>query len=229
MNALIVDDDLVLSDVIAFTLRREGYAIMAAYDGLQALQMWREYAPAIIILDWELPHLSGLEVCQKIRSQSSTPIIMLTVRDSDEDIVQALGAGADDYITKPFSPSQFVARVQAVLRRAGQQVPLRRLVGKGFTLNADMKQLERNGEQPIRLTRLEYRLLEALMVNRGQVLPTNMLIDRIWGSTQADNAMLKQLVYRLRRKIEPDPTNPKYVQAVPGIGYTLIEETQSSA
>lgn len=228
MNALIIDDDLVLSDVIAFTLKREGYTILAAYDGLEGLRLWREESPAIVILDWELPHLSGIEICQQIRSQSTTPIIMLTVRDNDEDIVRALGAGADDYLTKPFSPTQLVARIQAIMRRSGQHLPPKRIIAKGFRLNADMKRLECNGEESVQLTRLEYRLLETLMLHHGQVLHTSTLLDHVWGPAQGDNAMLKQLVYRLRQKIERDPSNPKHIQAVPGIGYTLVEESRTS-
>lgn len=222
MKALVVDDDLVLADVIAFTLRREGYEVIAAHDGLQAVQLWREQAPAILILDWELPHLSGLEICQQIRMEGTTPIIMLTVRDSDEDVIRALESGADDYMTKPFSPAQLVARVQAVLRRYVQHPIPKGLSTAGLRLIKDKKLLEYKGQQ-IRLTRLEYRLLELFILHHGQVLTINTLIDRVWGTTQGDNAMLKQLIYRLRRKIEPDATNPTYIQAVPGIGYTLVD------
>lgn len=226
MKALVVDDDLVLSDVIAFTLRREGYEVIAAHDGLQALQMWREQTPAIIILDWELPHLNGLEVCRQIRLEGTTPIIMLTVRDSDEDVIRALESGADDYMTKPFSPAQLVARVQAVLRRYVHQPIPKGLSTPGLRLIKDKKLLEHKGQQ-IHLTRLEYRLLELLILHHGQVLTVNTLMDRVWGSTQGDNAMLKQLIYRLRRKIEPDAANPTYIQAVPGIGYTLVDPETS--
>jgi len=224
MNALIIDDDLVLSDVIAFMLKKEGFTILAAHDGLTGLKLWRESTPAIVVLDWELPQGNGLEICQYIRTQSTTPIIMLTVRDSDEDIVRALSAGADDYLTKPFSPTELVARIQAILRRSGQHLPPKRIVAQHFRLNVDLRRLERDGEEPVQLTRLEYRLLETLMLHHGQVLPTSTLLDRIWGHGQGDNAMLKQLVYRLRQKIERDPSHPEYIQAVPGVGYTLVQD-----
>lgn len=227
MKTLIIDDDLVLTDVISFTLRRAGYEVLMSHDGIEGLKMWREYSPGLILLDWELPHLSGIEVCRQIRLYSSTPIIMLTVRDSDVDVIKGLGAGADDYITKPFSPTQLIARTQAVLRRAGQPPPPKHIIVRGMRLNAERKLLERHDAVPVPLTRLEYQLLETLMLNQGQVLPAGTLIDRVWGPTQGDSAMLKQLIYRLRRKIEPDPANPIYIQSVPGIGYTLLDDLRS--
>jgi len=120
MKVLIVDDDRALADVVAFTLRREGFQIVQAYDGEAALQRWNEELPDLVVLDVNLPRLDGFAVCQRIREQSDTPILLLTVRGDEDDVVHGLGLGADDYVTKPFSPRQLVARAQAVLRRAGR-------------------------------------------------------------------------------------------------------------
>lgn len=222
MKALIVDDDLVLADVISFTLRRAGFQIVLAHDGQTALERWEQDDPHIIVLDIELPRLDGLQVCKTIRAKADTPIIMLTVRDSDEDVIKGLDIGADDYITKPFSPAQLVARVQAVLRRAGQTNLPRQLSVGGLTLNAERHCVEQPEAEAIQLTQLEYRLLETLMLNHGRVLPADTLIDYVWGPAGGDRAMLKQLVYRLRRKLETHAHHEIQVESVPGIGYALM-------
>lgn len=222
MKALVVDDDLVLADVISFTLRRAGFDVLLAHDGETAWKRFEDEMPEIIILDLELPGRDGLQVCRDIRSKSDTPIIMLTVRDSDEDVVNGLGLGADDYITKPFSPAQLVARVQAVLRRTGQVALPRSLSYAGLKLNPDRNTVEQADDEPVQLTQLEFKLLETLVLNSTQVLPTNTLIDRVWGPGGGDKAMLKQLVYRLRRKIENE-SNEVFIEAIPGIGYALTQ------
>src|SRR5215207_9100819 len=228
MKALVVDDDLVLADVISFTLRRAGFEVILAHDGRKALERWRAEAPNIVILDIQIPYMDGLEVCRQIRAQSDTPIIMLSVREGDENVVCGLEMGADDYITKPFSPAQLIARVQAVLRRTGQQPTPKRLTFGDLTLNSERHQAERPDRPAIQLTQLEYRLLETLMLNSGQVLPTDTLIDRVWGPSGGDRTMLKQLIYRLRRKIEDSTDSPIYVEAVPGIGYALMNRFSSN-
>lgn len=161
-------------------------------------------------------------MCKTIRAKADTPIIMLTVRDSDEDVIRGLDIGADDYITKPFSPAQLVARVQAVLRRAGQTNLPRQLSVGGLTLNAERHCVEQPEAEAIQLTQLEYRLLETLMLNHGRVLPADNLIDYVWGPAGGDRAMLKQLVYRLRRKLETHAHHEIQVESVPGIGYALM-------
>jgi DNA-binding response OmpR family regulator len=224
MRLLIVEDDLALSDVLAFTLRRAGFDVTAAYDGLAAVHIWEQERPALVILDLNLPKLDGLAVCRHIRAQDKTPIIMLSVRGGDDAVVVGLELGADDYIVKPFSPSQLVARVRAVLRRAGMMsTPSALMVG---TLNLDRSRNEaqRQGQEPVRLTPLEVRLLEALMLNAGQVLSSDTLINATWGVEGGDRAMLKQLVYRLRAKIEPDSSRPTFIETVPGVGYALNVE-----
>lgn len=229
MRALVVDDDLVLADVIAFTLRRAGFETILAHDGEAALIRFDADAPSVVILDVQLPKLDGREVCQRIRAKSNVPIVMLTVLDTDTDVVNGLGLGADDYITKPFSPAQLVARVQAVLRRSGASVPSKRLSFADITLVPDRHSVERESEPSLQLTPLEYKLLEALVINSEKVLPTNVLIDAVYGVGGGDKAMLKQLVYRLRKKLIPDdrPTLTE-IEAIPGVGYALVLRTTAS-
>ena len=221
MKVLVVEDDLALSDVIAFTMRRAGFDVMAAYDGLAGLDMWLAERPDLVLLDLNLPKLDGLSVCRRIRKEADTPIIMLTVRDSDEAVVAGLETGADDYIVKPFSPTQLVARARAVMRRAGVAPTSGVLEAAGLSLDRSRNEVRRPGGEPVRLTPLEVRLLEVLMLNAGQVLPADTLIANVWGLEGGDKAMLKQLVYRLRAKIESDPAQPSLIETVPGIGYAL--------
>jgi DNA-binding response OmpR family regulator len=215
MKALIIDDDLALADVVSFALRRAGFEVIKAYDGQSALDRWQADSPDLIILDLNLPKLDGLSVCRRIRAQADTPIIMLTVRGDEDDIVQGLQLGADDYVVKPFSPRQLVARVEAVLRRYGSppSAPGPLTVGD-LTLDTSRCTVFRAGELVAKLTRLECRLLEVLLLNRGQVLSTDGLIDHIWGPQGGDRDMLKQLVYRLRRKIEDSPPKLRFCYQV---------------
>jgi len=219
MKALIVEDDMVLADVVAFTLRREGYEVLLAQDGETALERFEAEKPAIILLDLNLPKLDGVAVCRKIRQSYNTPIIMLSVRDSDADVIRGLEIGADDYLTKPFSPAQLLARMRAVLRRTGHNTPQKLSLGI-VTLNPERHQLEVDGKDTIQLTPLEFNLVELLMTNREQVLPTQTIIDRVWHDG-GDKAMLKQLIYRLRQKIE---VTDIYIDAVLGVGYALMRK-----
>ncbi len=186
------------------------------------MEKWSSEQPDLILLDLNLPKLSGLEVCRHIRAEDNTPIIILSVRGGDEDVVKGLELGADDYIVKPFSPSQLVARVRAVLRRAGTEVTPGKLEVGGFALLRERNELQRKGQPPIRLTPLEMRLVETLMLNAGRVLTTDRLITAVWGADGGDRAMLKQLVYRLRAKFD-DPLYPLPIETVPGIGYAFAE------
>ena len=222
MKALVVDDDRVIADLVAFTLRREGFEIYLAYDGAAALQRWQSDRPDVIVLDVNLPVRDGFAVCQTIRQQQDqTPIIMLTVRGDEDDVVRGLQLGADDYIHKPFSPRQLVARVQAVLRRAGtEMIPAVRQVGH-FRLDTSRRELRLAQGAAIPLTPLETRLLDYLLLNAGHVLTNEALIAQVWGAEGGSREMLRQLIRRLRGKIEPDPANPVYVETVPGFGYGL--------
>lgn len=221
MKALIVDDDRVLADVVAFALRREGFQVIQAYDGNTALQRWQEEQPDLIVLDINLPKIDGFTVCQQIRQTSDTPIIMLTVRGEDEDVVHGLELGADDYISKPFSPRQLVARAHAVMRRAGQSSSPTPLEVGDLHLSTNHRKVRVCQGEPIALTPLEGKLLTYLMTNASMVLSADAIMDHVWGPRGADRDMLRQLVRRLRTKIEPDPANPVYLKTVPGLGYGL--------
>jgi DNA-binding response OmpR family regulator len=222
MKALIVDDDLALADVVSFTMRRAGYDVACAHDGQAALDMAESESPDLIILDLNLPKLDGLSVCRRIRKESEMPIIILSVRGEEDDVVQGLELGADDYIVKPFSPRQLVARAEAVMRRvkspAANQGPFS---VADLTLDPARAIVKTDEGQKIHLTKLESNLLETFMLNPGQVMTYELLIDAVWGPSRADKAMLKQLIYRLRKKIEPNPSEPSYLQTVSGVGYTL--------
>ena len=228
MKALIVDDDRVLSDVLAFTLRRAGFQIVQAGDGEEALQRWADEQPDLIVLDINLPKIDGFTVCQRIRQQDDTPILLLTVRGEEDDIVRGLELGADDYITKPFSPRQLVARAQAVLRRAGKASPPGvRQVGT-LTFDPRRREVTLDQGEAISLTPLESRLLDYLMLNAGHVLTTEAIIEHVWGAGGGDRDMLRQVVHRLRSKIETDPAHPVTIETVSGLGYGFSKPPPAS-
>jgi DNA-binding response OmpR family regulator len=236
MKALIVDDDRVLADVLAFTLRREGFQVHLAYDGEAALDRWVEERPDLIVLDVNMPRLDGFSVCQRIREVEDTPIILLTVRGEEDDIVHGLKLGADDYITKPFSPRQLVARTHAVLRRAGRSAaPAIRQTGD-LMLDPSRRELRIGGGEPVPLTPLESRLLDYLMLNAGHVLTAEGIISHVWGPEGGDRDMLRQLIHRLRGKVAQacsadvgEPTCQAYIETVPGLGYGLVIPPPSEA
>jgi DNA-binding response OmpR family regulator len=237
-KVLIVDDDRVLVDVLAFTMRHAGFQVIQATDGEAALRRWTEDQPDLIVLDVNLPKLDGFAVCRRIREQADTPILMLTVRGEEDDIVHGLELGADDYITKPFSPRQLVARAQAVLRRASKMpASTIRQIGE-LTLNFNRREIRFGQGEAVSLTPLESRLLDYLMLNAGHVLTAEAIIEHVWGPEGGDRDMLRQLVHRLRSKItqaclpltasqggttpdESGSTPPIYIETVPGLGYGL--------
>jgi len=222
MRVLVVEDDLALSDVVSFTLRRAGYEVTTAHDGLAAVEAFQQVPPDLILLDLNLPRLDGLGVCRQVRAVSDVPIIILSVRAGDEAVVRGLEMGADDYMVKPFSPAQLVARIRAVMRRAGVSAAPTTLSVAGLALDRSRGELLRLDDgAAVRLTGLELKLLESLMLHPGQVLPTDTLITAVWGPEGGDRTMLKQLMYRLRAKIEHDASAPVYIETVPGIGYAL--------
>jgi DNA-binding response OmpR family regulator len=222
MKALVVDDDRVLADVVAFALRREGFQVIQAYDGTSALERWVEEKPDLIVLDVNLPKIDGFSVCQRIRKEADTPIIMLTVHSEDSDVCHGLELGADDYISKPFSPRQLVARAQAVMRRVAPISPPAPREVDNLVLASSRREVRIGQCKLVSLTHLEGRLLDYLMVNAGHVLTIDAIIDHVWGPRGGDRDMLRQLVRRLRNKIEPDPANPSYINTVPGLGYGLV-------
>jgi DNA-binding response OmpR family regulator len=222
LKILVVDDDLDLLSLISFSLRQAGYLVIEAKDGRMALAAFERDQPDLAILDVNLPHLSGLEVLKKIRADGmTTPVLFLTVRSSEQDQVEALDLGADDYLTKPFSPRTLLARVRALLRRAGIERPAPFASGD-FELDADRQTVSLCGGEPVRLTSMEFRLLHLLVANAERTMSPERLTSHVWGYRgMGDKQLLKQLVHRLRRKIEPDPVNPKYLVAVSGVGYAL--------
>lgn len=223
MKVLIVEDDLALFDVLAFTLRRAGFEVTAAHDGVAALSTFHKENPDFVILDLNLPRLNGLAVLQQIRGEHQTPVIILTVRGDENEVVQGLELGADDYIVKPFNPRELVARMHAVVRRVGQTVTSGELIVANLSLDRSRNEVRYKGGPPARLTPLESRLLEALMLNAGRVLPSDALISQVWGAEGADRTMLKQLVYRLRAKLDPQHAGLEMIETVPGVGYGLVD------
>jgi DNA-binding response OmpR family regulator len=227
MKILVVDDDADLRGLIAFALRQAGYLVVEAADGPAGLTAFAAEQPALVILDVNLPRLSGFEVCKAIRGGSAgsagaaTPVMMLTVRASEEDVVQGLDLGADDYLTKPFSPRTLLARVRALLRRGGVEKPAP-LVAGALALDLELQAVAVQGGAPVRLTHLEFRLLHLLVANAGHTLPAERLLSHVWGNRAAgDRQLLKQLVHRLRQKIEADAGAPRYLVTASGIGYAL--------
>jgi len=217
---LVVDDDVALADVLAFTLRRAGFEIVLAHDGHSALDLFNREKPNLIVLDWMLPDIDGLEICRTIRARSDVPLFLLTIRKTDDDVVSALEAGADDYITKPFSPRQLVARVRAMLRRSIGE-PQKVLQAGPLSLNIERNLLTWSDYPSLHLTNLETRVIQALLPNAGHVLTTESLIVRIWGSGGGTNEMLRQLVYRLRKKIKDYAGERLEIETIPRIGYVL--------
>ncbi|PKO15063.1 MAG: DNA-binding response regulator [Chloroflexi bacterium HGW-Chloroflexi-10] len=223
MKVLIVDDDRTLADIIAFTFKREGFEVILAEDGEKAYQSWKNDNPDLIILDVNIPKVDGFSVCKRIREQSDIPIILLTVRSDEEDILGGFSIGADDYITKPFSPRQLMARVKAVLRRSKKKAPVTTRNWGKISLNLNRYELQINNNSPIQLSGLELRLMDCLMINIGQIVTAEIIIDHVWGSQGGDMDMVRQLVHRLRVKIEKNSVNQVFINNVPGLGYELLQ------
>lgn len=220
-RVLVVEDEESFSDALSYMLRREGYETVVAADGVEALAEFDRAGADIVLLDLMLPGLSGTEVCRALRSRSSVPIIMLTAKDAEIDKVVGLELGADDYVTKPYSARELVARIRAVLRRGMDAEPLAdtSLSAGPVRLDVDRHVVAVDG-QPVALPLKEFDLLELLLRNAGRVLTRGQLIDRVWGADYVgDTKTLDVHVKRLRAKLEPDPANPKYLLTVRGLGY----------
>jgi DNA-binding response OmpR family regulator len=226
VKILVVDDDLSLLSLVTFALRQAGYLAIEAGDGTQAMAVFEREQPDLVILDVNLPGRSGFDVLRQIRTQARTPVMLLTVRGTEEDEVRGLDLGADDYLTKPFSPRTLLARVRAMLRRAetaddGEQAS-RALVAGQLRLDPERQSIIVRGGEPLRLTRLEFRLLQYLVVNAGRTLSNERITQHVWGYRGAgDRQMLKQLVHRVRQKLERDPAQPEYLLTIAGAGYVL--------
>ena len=219
---LLVEDEPDLADPLAYLLRREGYEVEISEDGPGALEAFRARGADIILLDLMLPGMPGTEVCRQVRLASGVPIIMLTAKDSEVDIVVGLELGADDYITKPYSSRELLARMRAVLRRVAQaetEIDERVLDGGRVTLDIDRHTVAVDGTE-INMPLKEFELLEVLMRNAGRVLTRGQLIDRVWGSDYfGDTKTLDVHIKRIRSRIEQNPSDPVMLVTVRGLGY----------
>jgi DNA-binding response OmpR family regulator len=226
MSVLVIDDDGDLLDVLSYLLRRDGYDVIPAHNGVAGFEAWQTGDPELVMLASELPQMSGWQVCEKIRAESDTPIIILG-RPSDEDaMLRGLELGADDYITKPFAPRQLLARVRAVLRRAHESLDGprkgRQLLHAGdLLLDPQFRTVERDSAV-VTLTPTEFKLLYELVLHEGQVLTPSVLTDRVWGYVAVDDTtVVKGQIFNLRRKLEPDAAHPLYIHTVAGSGYVF--------
>jgi two-component system response regulator RegX3 len=223
-RVLVVEDEESFSDALSYMLKREGFETAVAATGPDALAEFDRGGADIVLLDLMLPGLSGTEVCRQLRSRSAVPIIMLTAKDGEIDKVVGLELGADDYVTKPYSARELVARIRAVLRRRGEagEAPTEPVLEAGpVRMDVERHVVAVDGEA-VALPLKEFDLLELLLRNAGRVLTRVQLIDRVWGSDYVgDTKTLDVHVKRLRAKIEPDPANPRYLLTVRGLGYKL--------
>jgi DNA-binding response OmpR family regulator len=225
-SILIVEDDKKTASLVALYLEREGFQTFLAPDGVQALELAKRHNPALVILDLMLPKLDGWEVCRQLRRTSDVPILMLTARGEEIDRVSGLTLGADDYVAKPFSPRELVARVKAILRRARPEIPQ----GKNFLSHGKLAiDLEKRkvtlDDHTISLTPHEYRLLQALMSAPGRVFTRSELLDHLYpGGEEVIDRVIDVHIGKLREKIEQDPANPRYILTVRGVGYQFAED-----
>ena len=221
MKILLVDDDLDMLAVTAFALQQAGMLVVKASSYSTALEVFHSEQPDLAILDINIPGGSGFELCQALRRESQLPILMLTVRNEEADLVRALELSADDYLTKPFSPRTLIARVRALLRRAGSSSSVTHELA-GFRLDSASLELTA-GERIHRVTPLEARLLQLLITQAGQTVATERLLTHVWGRRGGgDRQLLKQLVHRLRHKLGTEPSSTPRIVTVPGAGYRLV-------
>ena len=220
-RVLVVDDDVKTVELVKLYLNRDGYRVFTAYDGVEALRLAREGRPDLIVLDLMLPGIDGLQVCRTLRQESDVPIIMLTAKTTDQDKLAGLGLGADDYVTKPFSPRELAARVRAVLRRLpGERGPDRIQHGE---LTVDFIKYEAFlAGRPLNLTTVEFKLLGVLVKEPGRVFSRAQLIERALGyDFEGFDRTIDVHILNLRRKLESDPSHPRYIKTVYGAGYKL--------
>jgi DNA-binding response OmpR family regulator len=218
---LLVEDDATLADTLRYNLERESYTVISASDGMTALELARSGNPDIVVLDVMLPRLDGFSVCRILRKESSVPVIMLTARQDEVDRIAGLELGADDYLTKPFSVGELLARIRAILRRTDRTTGLERdIVTIGaIKLDTGSRRIWRDDNE-VQLSQKEFDLLACLMRNRGLALSRDVLLERVWGFDYVGDGRTVDVHIRwLREKIEADPSTPEYVQTVRGIGY----------
>jgi len=226
---LIVDDEPRMIKFIRLNLELEGYRVSEASNGLEALDKVRKELPDLVLLDVMMPEMNGFEALERIREISNVPVIMLTVKAEEEDKVRGLELGADDYVTKPFSPRELSSRIKAVLRRTEMPSPVEKTILKidddGFGLSIDFNRREVvvRGER-IKLRPTEYRLLYHLVNNAGWVMTHEMLLSKVWGYAYRDDThLLRVYITYLRQKIEPDPSHPRYIFTERGVGYRFVD------
>jgi two-component system response regulator RegX3 len=219
-RVLVVEDEESYSDPLAYMLRKEGFEVALAATGPAALEEFARNGADIVLLDLMLPGLPGTEVCRQIRQTSSVPVIMVTAKDGEVDKVVGLELGADDYVTKPYSPRELVARIRAVLRRGAEpELAPATIEAGGVRMDVDRHLVTVHGRE-VRLPLKEFELLEMFLRNAGRVLTRGQLIDRVWGADYVgDTKTLDVHVKRLRAKIETDPANPRHLVTVRGLGY----------
>jgi two-component system response regulator RegX3 len=226
-RVLVIEDEPSLAEAVRYNLEREGFTVETTADGRRGLDRFRTTAPALVILDLMLPEVSGLDVCRTIRSESAVPIVMLTAKDSEADVVAGLELGADDYVTKPFSMRELVSRVRAHLRRSGmtaeQDGELDILQGGPVELDVPRHEARVRGKS-VTFTPKEFALLETFLRRTGRLLTRDFLIDEIWGPEYfGDTKTLDVHVKRLRKKIEIDPRRPSHLLTVRGLGYKFVD------
>ena len=222
-RVLVVDDDVKTVELVKLYLNRDGYRVFTAYDGVEALRLARESHPDLIVLDLMLPGIDGLQICRTLRSESDVPIIMLTAKTTDQDKLTGLDLGADDYVTKPFSPKELAARVRAVLRRLpGERGPERIKHGE---LTVDFLKHEASlAGKPLNLTTVEFKLLGILVKEPGRVFSRAKLIEKALGyDFEGFDRTIDVHILNLRQKLEPDPKHPEYIKTVYGAGYKIAE------
>ncbi len=221
-SVLVVEDEQSLREPLVYILEREGFEVFEAADGPAALVQWKERKPDLILLDLMLPGMSGVDVCREIRNHSSVPIIMVTAKDSEVDKVVGLEIGADDYVVKPYSTRELLARIKAVLRRGSvpdAHQPRTVIEAGPVRIDTDRHSVTVSGVA-VTLPLKEFELLEYLIDNANRVLTRGQIIDRVWGSNYyGDTKTLDVHVKRIRGKIEPDPANPRFLMTVRGLGY----------
>jgi DNA-binding response OmpR family regulator len=226
-KVLVVDDEPNIREVVSLYLRRDGHAVVSAGDGDEALRLFQQTQPDLVVLDLMLPGLSGLEVCRRLQANRRVPLIMLTAKGEEEDRIVGLGVGADDYMVKPFSPRELAARVEAVLRRVNETQPAseteRVLVFDELEIDPNTREVAVRGE-PVALTATEFDLLYHLASQPKRVFTRDQLMEAVWGYTfAAETSTVTVHMRRLREKIEPDPTQPRYLHTVWGVGYRFAD------
>jgi DNA-binding response OmpR family regulator len=224
MNVLLADDDIDLLDLMTYAMRREGYNVLTARDGQQALHRYETERPDIVLLDANLPKVNGFEVCRRLRHDSDIPIIMVTARDEEEDVLQGFRLGADDYVSKPFSAKQLNARMKAVLRRCREDrydQPVGEVRVGDLALQLESLQVVQAGAT-IQLTPLEFRILFLLAMNEGRVIPYSRLVEYAWGYDGGDSSLLKTHICHIRQKLSLGRSGDGInIRAVAGVGYSL--------